>query len=118
MKQINLFTDVFAISLLLAACGGDSVLNDPAANSRTSLSETEIEGLLYMREEEELARDLYLDIYAAKGNRLTTFKNIPQNAETQHAEAMRLLLEKYDIEDPSTGVHSTYTDVELQNVYT
>ena len=70
-----------------------------------------------MREEEELARDLYLDIYDAKDSRLNTFKNISDNAETKHAEAIRVLLETYDIDDPSTGSRNTYTDPDLQDLY-
>jgi hypothetical protein len=119
MKKINLITTVLSIcttSLLLTACGGDSVVNNNSLAS-TTLSDIEVEGLLFMREEEELARDLYLDIYAAKGNRLTTFKNISDNAETKHAEAIRVLLETYSINDPSTGIHNTYTDIELQDLY-
>ena len=50
-------------------------------------------------------------------NRLNTFKNISDNAETQHAEAIRVLLEKYGIEDPSTGERHTYTSSELQALY-
>ena len=69
-----------------------------------------------MREEEELARVLYLDIYAAKDSRLDVFKNISDNYETQHAEAIRVLLIKYGIEDPSTGEHDTYTDEHLQDL--
>lgn len=118
MKKINLIATVFSVcatSLLLTACGGGSIADNSLTTS--SLSDVEVEGLLFMREEEELARDLYLDIYAAKDNRLTTFKNISDNAETQHAEAIRLLLVKYGIDDPSTGVHNTYTDVELQDLY-
>ncbi len=113
MKKINVIVSTLTISLLLTACGSDSATND----SLKSLSDTEIKGLLFMREEEELARDLYLDIYAAKENRLTTFKNISDNAETKHAEAIRVLLEKYGINDPSTGIHNTYTDIELQELY-
>lgn len=81
------------------------------------LSTGEIQSLLFMREEEELARDLYLDIYAAKDNRLKIFKNISDNAETKHAAAMLVLLNTYGIEDPSTGEHNTYTNPELQNLY-
>jgi len=85
--------------------------------SSSGLSAKEIKGLLFMREEEELARDLYLDIYTATGSRLNVFKNISDNAETQHAEAMRVLLETYNIDDPSTGEHNTYTSAELQALY-
>jgi len=118
MKKINsvvIAISIYTSSLLLTACGGDSLPDGGFVSS--NLSDTEVSGLLFMREEEELARDLYLDIYAAKANRLTTFKNISDNAETKHAEAIRLLLEKYNIVDPSTGVHNTYTDIELQNLY-
>jgi len=125
MKKINLFATVLAVcttSLFLTACGGDTVADDSTSSQdvvtkTSSLSDAEVKGLLFMREEEELARDLYIDIYKARGSNLTTFKNISVNAETQHAEAMRLLLEKYGIEDPSTGVNNTYTDAELQNLY-
>ena len=125
MKKINLLIPLFTSALLLTACGGDSVISSTEEDllnkteTVTSLSDTEVEGLLFMREEEELARDLYLDIYAAKenSNNLTTFKNISDNAEKQHAEAIRLLLVKYGIDDPSTGVHNTYADDELQHLY-
>ncbi len=143
MKKTNLINIVaiaFASSVLLTACGGSSntieeitettSVSDTSVDSSTAtntdttttvnsseLSTAEIKGLLFMREEEELARDLYLDIYAAKDSRLNIFKNISDNAETQHAEAVRLLLVKYGIDDPSTGEHNTYTNIEIQNLY-
>lgn len=135
MKKVSsslLATLIFSSSIVLSACGGSDTVSESSdvegvgeevtVNSdsdavKSSLSEAEIEGLLFMREEEELARDLYMDIYYSKDSRLNTFKNISQNAETSHAEAIRLLLEKYDIEDPSTGVHNTYTNEELQHTY-
>ena len=117
--------------ILLSACGGGSsnslvstttntetdITSVPEVPASAELSAAEIQGLLYMREEEELARDLYLDIYAAKDSRLTIFKNISDNAETQHAIAVLALLNMYGIEDPSTGVHNTYTSVEIQALY-
>lgn len=118
MKNTNLKRLValtLVSSVLLAACGGDSVVN--TNTSSTDLNDEEIVGLLFMREEEELARDLYLDIYDAKDSRLTTFKNISDNAETKHAEAIRTLLETYEIEDPSTGLRNTYNDPDLQDLY-
>jgi len=114
----TLFTTVVSVcttSLLLTACGSDSVIDNPLITS--NLNDEEVSGLLFMREEEELARDLYLDIYAAKDNRLNIFKSISDNAETKHAEAIRVLLEKYQISDPSTGERNTYTDNDLQDLY-
>lgn len=101
---------------LITACGGGSDSNN-VTEETSKLSSVEVQSLLFMREEEELARDLYLDIYAAKDNRLTVFENISDNAETQHAAAMLALLNTYGIEDPSTGQHNTYTDPELQDLY-
>jgi len=118
MKKTNIISSlalIASVSILLAACGSDS--DESIAVASPALNADEIAGLLFMREEEELARDLYLDIYAAKGNRLKTFKNISDKAESKHAEAMRVLLEKYNIEDPSTGQHDTYKDTHLQNLY-
>ena len=120
-----------ASAILLSACGGGSSTSlvstpstvetetplVPSTPITGELSAAEIQGLLYMREEEELARDLYLDIYAAKDSRLTVFKNISDNAETQHAIAVLALLDMYGIEDPSTGVHNTYTSAEIQALY-
>ena len=115
MKKSTIVATFLFTSFLITACGGED--SSPSNTLNTSLNNTEIEGLLFMREEEELARDLYLDIYAAKNNRLTTFKNISDNAETKHAEAIRVLLEKYGINDPSTGAHNTYSDSDLQDLY-
>ena len=119
MKKITLVTTVLTASFLLTACGGGSTSSISPTNSSTSLSNDEEKSLLFMREEEELARDLYLDIYAAKdnSNRLTIFKKISDNAETKHAKAMRLLLVKYGIDDPSTGARNTYTNDDLQRLY-
>jgi len=61
------------------------------------LNEGEIYGLIFMREEEKLARDVYNSLYAKWGRRV--FSNISQS-EQRHTNAIKLLLEKYDLEDP------------------
>ncbi len=106
-------------ALFLAACGGNGNNNFNTSTDEPikELSAAEVKGLLFMREEEELARDLYLDIFEATGGHLQTFKNISDKAETKHAEAIRLLLVRAEIEDPSTGHRDTYTDPELQHLY-
>jgi len=55
-----------------------------ATIDKNNLDETEKEGLLLMREEEKLARDVYLNLYE-KWN-LKTFYNIAQSEKT-HMEA-------------------------------
>lgn len=80
-----------------------------------TLSDAEVEGLLYMREEEKLARDVYLMLYDEWG--VPVFQNIA-NSEQTHTNAVRNLLDRYDIEDPAAendvGVFANST---LQALY-
>ena len=56
--------------------------------------------MLFMREEEKLARDVYLTLYDAW--RLAPFANISVS-EQKHMNAMLLLLRKYGLPDPAAG---------------
>jgi hypothetical protein len=50
-----------------------------------------------MRQEEKLARDVYRTL--GETFSINQFRNIPMS-EQKHTDAMELLLERYDIEDP------------------
>jgi len=89
--------------------------NGGARDGSTSvLTDAERAGLLFMREEEKLARDVYLVLYDEYG--LTVFQNIVESEE-RHIDAMAALLDKYDLEDPATGEVGTFTNDELQHKY-
>lgn len=62
-----------------------------------SLSKKEKSGLLFMREEEKLARDVYLSLQETWT--LRVFGNIAA-AESKHMNAALTLIEKYGLEDP------------------
>jgi hypothetical protein len=65
-----------------------------------NLTETEIEGLLFMREEEQMAYDLYTrwsDMYS-----LPIFGNIAQAEET-HASEVQFLIDRYQISTENIG---------------
>ncbi len=80
-----------------------------------SLSNAEAEGILLMREEEKLARDVYLTLYDKWG--LRTFTNIA-GAESTHMDAMGVLLERYNLEDPiKSDTIGVFTNPEMQNLY-
>ena len=90
----------------------------PAANNQTpsgELTEVEIEGLLYMREEEKLSRDVYLALSDIWG--LPVFSNIAQS-ESSHMEAVLTLLDRYGLEDPAatTGM-GVFINSTLQGLY-
>lgn len=79
-----------------------------------TLTDLEKEGILYMREEEKLARDVYLKLYE-KWNQ-QTFNNIA-DAEETHMNAVKTLIEKYELEDPATQEIGKFNNPELQQLY-
>ncbi|ANF23423.1 DUF2202 domain-containing protein [Thermococcus piezophilus] len=78
------------------------------------LSQEEIDGLLWMREEEKLARDVYLTFYEMYG--LPIFYNIAQSEQT-HTDTVLVLIEKYNLTDPATDEIGVFTNPELQALY-
>lgn len=54
---------------------------------------------MQMREEEKLARDVYLELYETWD--LPVFYNIAQSEQT-HMGAVKTLIEKYNLKDPIT----------------
>lgn len=68
---------------------------------RAALDHAEETHLVFMREEEKLARDIYITL----GDRypdLTVFTNIVRS-EQQHTNKVKSLLDRYGTEDPSTS---------------
>lgn len=79
------------------------------------LSESEIEGLYQMREEEKLARDVYLTLYQDWNHPI--FQNIARS-EQRHMEAVKTLLDKYNLIDPIIDdMVGVYSDPNIQNLY-
>ena len=71
--------------------------------------------LAYMAEEEKLAHDLYVTLGETYDAR--QFDNVAR-AEAQHLDAVRALLERYDVDDPTTGAAAgEFTDQDLQVLY-
>ena len=78
------------------------------------LSTEEIQTLTFMREEEKLARDVYLTLNETWPQ--PVFTNIAQS-EQQHMDAMLALLERYQIADPARPVIGLFNNMELQALY-
>jgi hypothetical protein len=72
--------------------------------------------MLLMREEEKLARDVYTALYE-KWN-LRVFESIGQGSETAHMDAMKVLLDRYNLEDPvGDDIPGVFQNEELQKAY-
>jgi hypothetical protein len=107
IKRKKIITAVLTFSMLFSI--GLFARNNIKGNSRNNfyyfiasipageLSIKEKNGLLQMREEEKLARDVYKSLY--EKYRLQVFSNIA-NSEQRHMDAIAILLGKYSLNDP------------------
>jgi hypothetical protein len=78
------------------------------------LTENEKADLLQLREEEKLARDVYLYEYDKYG--LSIFSNI-SNSEQTHMTQVLNILKAYNIQDPASSVQGVFNDEKLQTLY-
>jgi hypothetical protein len=79
------------------------------------LSSSEKDGLIYMRLEEKLARDVYLTL--GKTYKQKMFVNIPES-EQRHMDGVKALLDKYEIPDPVTDNEiGSFTNANFKKLY-
>lgn len=112
MQRIGLLMAVLFIGGLL----GTAVTVQPtAAQILNTLSDDEVADLLYMREEEKLAHDVYITLYTQWG--YPVFDNIA-TAEQTHTAAVLQLMTLYGIADPTTGNGvGVFVNNDLQALY-
>jgi len=129
-KQIVTFAVASLLTLSLSACSATLAQARPdaavAAVGETAaacaeitatgeLTEAEAEGLVFMREEEELARDVYLTLYDQWGLRI--FSNIAQS-EQKHMDEVTALIDAYGLVNPDTAEEiGVFENQELQALY-
>ena len=77
------------------------------------LSQAEVDGLLYMREEKKLAHDVYITFYKPWGTAI--FSNISKS-EQRHADKVLALLNTYCIDDP-VQEFGLFSNPDLQALY-
>jgi hypothetical protein len=93
---------------------GQGELADLPPAQPGELSAAEAEALLYMREEEKLAHDVYVTLYEQWG--LNTFQNIA-SSEQAHTDAVKALLDRYGLDDPASAQVGVFTNPDLQVLY-
>lgn len=128
--EIILPAMLLMVALFISGCNNESNILSP--NGQTTLqksidnssilveagfdlSQEEIDGIIHMRLEEKLARDVYTTL----GNtwNYKVFLNI-RTAEQTHMEAVKRLLVKYGIEDPVTNDEvGVFSDSQVQALY-
>ena len=120
MKRHYVFTCALLSSIIIF---GTSPLqaawynNAPIQQSKVQLlplSEAEKASVLLMREEEKLAHDVYQAMYEKWG--LAIFSNISRS-EAQHMNAMKILIDRYGLNDPAHTQRGVFTNPTMQNLY-
>ncbi|MBK9374796.1 MAG: DUF2202 domain-containing protein [Holophagales bacterium] len=83
---------------------------------KEALSAAETDQLLFLREEEKLARDVYRALFAANGDQ--SFANIA-SAEQRHMDEVKILLDRYGLADPAaTTAPGEFRNARLASLYT
>lgn len=80
----------------------------------TNIIDAEKQSLIFMREEEKLARDVYLEFNRRYAQ--ITFANVAISEQT-HMDAVLDLMNIYNVPDSSTGVEGTFNNPDLQAFY-
>jgi hypothetical protein len=88
--------------------GGESM---PVA---TTLSADEGQRILLIREEEKLARDLYLAFYSQ--DNLSIFPSIAQS-EQRHMDSVKVLIDMFGLQDPVQETRGAFTNQSVKNLY-
>lgn len=91
-----------------------AVLAGSLATQALALSPAESSALLYMKQEEKLARDVYQALHARWGH--ITFERI-QVSEQRHMEAMDRLIARYRLVDATPAEPGRFTYPQLQSLY-
>ncbi|WP_416986177.1 DUF2202 domain-containing protein [Streptomyces sp. T028] len=93
----------------------DGTCNGAALAEQGTLTAAQRATLASMAEEEKLAHDLYTAF--AERHDVRVFERIAA-AETQHLTAVRTLLDRYDVTDPTSGtLAGEFTDPAVQATY-
>ena len=100
-NTLTAITVAFALlshpAVSLASQHGRQVESEVVSSTVEELTVLEADNLVFMREEEKLARDVYLTMYEAWG--LNIFSNIAASEQT-HTDAVAEMLDKYKLPDP------------------
>lgn len=128
-SKIILFASLFFTSFLFTSCQSESPIsadsstllakygggNGNGGGSTYELSQEERDGLIHMRIEEKLARDVYIVMGELWNHKV--FLNI-QLSEQKHMEAVKRLLDKYSVPDPlTTDSVGVFPDPAFQQMY-
>ena len=116
LAALGVLVLILSLSISAFAAGNGAGKGNSGQIQISPLTDGEISWLTFMREEEKLARDVYLELYDTWG--LPIFANIAAS-EQRHTDSIEKLLYKYDIPDPviDENIRGGFTNTELDTMY-
>lgn len=107
---------LFVIAVAMATLVVSPALAAPGG--KTQLTKKVIEHLNFMREEEKLAHDVYVYMYARwNAEENAEIFNLISLSEQQHMDTMLKMLDKYDLTDPASSEFGVFNNEDLQDKY-
>ena len=106
-----------ALGTVFTALPSAAEARGPARNNQTQTSAFTAEDaqtLTWMREEEKLARDVYINLYQQWNKAI--FDNIAAS-EQRHIDAIASLMVRFDVPDPSLPGVGEFSNPEIQSMY-
>jgi len=124
-RKYFLLAMILAVGFIFSACQSENPVTTSDQNLKISslesdvppgqLTEEERDGLIHMRLEEKVARDVYIEFGNLYNKKV--FLTI-QTSEQRHMDAMKRLLDKYNVEDPVTDdTPGVFSDPAFQLLY-
>ncbi len=107
---------LWGMSILLLAAAPLWAQLTEGGNVTLALSEKTAADLIYLREEEKLARDVYFAMFVRHKSKVFASLCV---AEQKHMDAVKILIAKYGLEDPVvSNTPGAFTNPELAELYT
>jgi len=101
-KQVKKF---LTLSLSIAALSSNVFAAGNGGGNSSGLDAAEETHLVFMREEEKLARDVYLTLASLYPN-TSVFLNIGEGSEQTHTDTMRDKLAQFNVSDPNPNTNN------------
>lgn len=126
IMRTNILVSIFTIIIFAGFLNGKIFINEAKAQDKHScyyavdlpkqdVSAAEEKELLYMIEEEKMARDFYITMYEKWG--LRPFANI-NKAEQKHMDAIESMLNKYGLANPVKDIAvGEFKNDKIKNLY-
>lgn len=124
LKSAGFLLSALGFILVISGCAKEADMNQviliddlvTADLEEITLTEAEVEMLKFMREEEKLAHDVYLEL-AVQYPKVHAFEMIT-NSESNHVDKVKYLLDHFGIEDPASDVPGEFVNVLFDSLYT